>query len=449
MAVRRRNEPLSSRLFVFAFALLTSFLVAQSAEATEGEMVLTSDTTLAEDHRGTIVIEADGVTLDCGGHSILVDDGSIGIEAVVDDAVIRNCVVIGGGFIPEDWVPFLGSIHVGGSGNRVENNRVVAAVLGIYGTALFVNNVVLNSEYGFAFSGSANVVGNLAQDGGVGFYLPESRDVVLEGNRAIGNGTGYEWEADAPGITPDNVFRSNVAYRNGIGFHDGSSVTGGGSGPGGVWNVYRGNICASNGTPGEWAEDSQSRPMGLCTILGVGRFVDDDGDTFESDIEWLALEGLTKGCDPPDGIRYCPDDPVTRGELAVFLNRILGYTDDGGGDLFVDDNGRFYESAADRIKTAGVTNGCNPPINDRYCGDRPVSRGEFAALFGRAMGYTDAGSGNLFVDDDNSMFEGAIDRLATAGVTKGCNPPANNRFCPDDDMTRGQIAAFLRRAIGS
>ena len=37
-------------------------------------------------------------------------------------------------------------------------------------------------------------------------------------------------------------------------------------------------------------------------------------------------------------------------------------------------------------------------------------------------------------------------KLANAGVTRGCNPPRNDRFCPDDYVTRGQMAAFLVRA---
>ena len=36
--------------------------------------------------------------------------------------------------------------------------------------------------------------------------------------------------------------------------------------------------------------------------------------------------------------------------------------------------------------------------------------------------------------------------LAEAGITKGCNPPTNDNFCPDDPVTRAQMAAFLHRA---
>ena len=72
-----------------------------------------------------------------------------------------------------------------------------------------------------------------------------------------------------------------------------------------------------------------------------------------------------------------------------------------------------------------------------------------AAFLVRAMGYVDDGGGNRFVDDDDSVFESAIDKLATAGVTQGCNPPVNDRFCPGDNVTRGQMAAFLNRALES
>ena len=35
-----------------------------------------------------------------------------------------------------------------------------------------------------------------------------------------------------------------------------------------------------------------------------------------------------------------------------------------------------------------------------------------------------------------------------AGITKGCNPPANDSFCPEDVVTRAQMAAFIYRAFG-
>jgi hypothetical protein len=69
-----------------------------------------------------------------------------------------------------------------------------------------------------------------------------------------------------------------------------------------------------------------------------------------------------------------------------------------------------------------------------------------AAFLVRALGLT-ATNGTDFTDDDDSIFEADIEKLAAAGITAGCNPPANNQFCPDGRVTRGQMAAFLVRAL--
>jgi hypothetical protein len=51
-----------------------------------------------------------------------------------------------------------------------------------------------------------------------------------------------------------------------------------------------------------------------------------------------------------------------------------------------------------------------------------------------------------FTDVPNTnTFHNDISWLADADVTKGCNPPANTQYCPSDNVTRGQMAAFLRR----
>jgi hypothetical protein len=171
--------------------------------------------------------------------------------------------------------------------------------------------------------------------------------------------------------------------------------------------------------------------------------------TFYTDIQWLAGEGITRGCNPPDNTLFCPDDFVTRGQMAAFLVRGLGYADDGGGDRFTDDDGSVFEGDIDRLATAGVTKGCNPPDNTEFCPDDFVTRGQMAAFLVRAFGYSDDGGGDRFTDDDGSVFEGDIDRLATAGVARGCNPPDNTEFCPGDFVTRGQMAAFLARAFAA
>ena len=55
--------------------------------------------------------------------------------------------------------------------------------------------------------------------------------------------------------------------------------------------------------------------------------------------------------------------------------------------------------------------------------------------------------GGTFADDNDSIHEASIEAIADAGITKGCNPPVNDLFCPKDVVTREQMATFLVRAL--
>jgi hypothetical protein len=179
-----------------------------------------------------------------------------------------------------------------------------------------------------------------------------------------------------------------------------------------------------------------------------GTFTDDDASVHERAIEAVALAGITQGCNPPTSDRFCPGAIVTRGQMAAFLHRGLGdVLTPGPAVEFVDDNASVFEADIEWLGATGVTRGCNPPANDRFCPDDAVTRGQMAAFLVRALGLTDRGSVD-FVDDDGSVFEADIERLATAGITLGCNPPTNNRFCPEDSVTRAQMASFLARGLG-
>ena len=133
--------------------------------------------------------------------------------------------------------------------------------------------------------------------------------------------------------------------------------------------------------------------------------------------------------------------------MAAFLARAFELPD-ATIDRFIDDDGSTFEDAINKVAEAGITKGCNPPANDKYCPDDFVTRGQMAAFLVRAFGYTDDGGGGRFTDTVGHLFETAIDKLAEAGVTKGCNPPANDRFCPDSLVKRSQMASFLARAKG-
>lgn len=66
----------------------------------------------------------------------------------------------------------------------------------------------------------------------------------------------------------------------------------------------------------------------VAPLTAVAGHVFDDvpgSHTFHDNITWLADAGVTKGCNPPDNTEYCPDDNVTRGQMAAFMERFAGY----------------------------------------------------------------------------------------------------------------------------
>ena len=186
----------------------------------------------------------------------------------------------------------------------------------------------------------------------------------------------------------------------------------------------------------------------LVTLPGAAsdRFTDvPDSNIFHDDIGWLADTDITKGCNPPDNTEFCPADNVTRGQMAAFFVRGLDLTDSTGGTDFTDTDGNVFENDILLLSASGITKGCNPPDNTEYCPEREVTRGEMAAFFVRALGLSDT-AGTDFTDTNGHLFEADILRLSASGITKGCNPPANDEFCPDDPITREQMAAFFHRA---
>jgi hypothetical protein len=180
-------------------------------------------------------------------------------------------------------------------------------------------------------------------------------------------------------------------------------------------------------------------------ILLQGTFIDDNQSPHQNGIEAIAALGITQGCNPPTNNRFCPNREMSRAEAATFLARALKLPDDGN-DYFTDDDGHPLEGGINRIAAAGITAGCNPPANTKFCPDRHLTRAEFAAFIVRGLNLPQT-STNYFTDDNGHVLENAINAIAEAGITVGCNPPANTWFCPQRVLTRGETATLLTRAL--
>lgn len=111
----------------------------------------------------------------------------------------------------------------------------------------------------------------------------------------------------------------------------------------------------------------------------VDYFSDDDGRSAEDYINRVRHAEIAFGC---GGDSYCPDRIVTRAMMAVFLARGFGLPE-GATDHFTDDDGIGAEPSINAIADAGITHGCNVP--DGFCPDRQVTRGMMAVFLERAI----------------------------------------------------------------
>jgi hypothetical protein len=167
-------------------------------------------------------------------------------------------------------------------------------------------------------------------------------------------------------------------------------------------------------------------------------FTDIAGHRFEGEIAWLYQRGITGGC---SATRFCPGASVTREQMASFLVRALDLPPTNE-DFFVDDEASTLETNINRLAASGITGGCAP---QRFCPKAVVTREQMASFLARAFALPPT-TEDFFLDDETSSHETSINRLAASGITGGCTADA---YCPKALVTRGQMAAFLERALFS
>jgi germination protein M len=170
-----------------------------------------------------------------------------------------------------------------------------------------------------------------------------------------------------------------------------------------------------------------------------GTFIDDDGSAHEPDIEALAAAGITKGCAPE---LYCPDDPVTRGQMASFILRSVDGLVPATRDWFPDDAGSVHEADIDVIAENGITLGYT---DGRFGPLDPVTRGQMASFLVRALRDLAPATKDWFPDDAGSVHEADIDVIAENGIALGY---ADGTFRPHASISRAEMASMLVRALG-
>lgn len=162
----------------------------------------------------------------------------------------------------------------------------------------------------------------------------------------------------------------------------------------------------------------------------------------------LGLWGITGGCGA--GI-FCPGNQTTRGQMAAFVVRSIY------GEQFTPPSTPYFTDVPathpqfayiQKLRELGITQGCTAV---KFCPDDTVTRvqaavfvirAKFGPLFGDNFSFPSAAYfSDVAAADPRFPF---VQKLRELGVTQGC---ASGRFCPEDPVTREQMAVFLVRAF--
>jgi len=161
----------------------------------------------------------------------------------------------------------------------------------------------------------------------------------------------------------------------------------------------------------------------------------------------LSAAGITAGCSTSPLI-YCPENSVTRAEMAIFLEKGMrgsAYTPPAGTGLVFADVPLSYWAVnwIEKLFADSITAGCG---SGNYCPDDSVTRAQMAIFLLKAKhgaAYTPPAAVGIFDDVPTSYWAANwIEQLYAEGITGGCSL-SPLLYCPDDAVTRAEMAVFL------
>jgi uncharacterized repeat protein (TIGR01451 family) len=170
---------------------------------------------------------------------------------------------------------------------------------------------------------------------------------------------------------------------------------------------------------------------------------------FHDFVNTIARNGVTAGCGSGN---FCPEAPNTRAQMAVFLLKSKFGADHVPPDpvgIFDDvpvDNP--FAPWIEEIAALQITAGCG---GANYCPNAPVTRSQMAVFLLKALLGFDyvppLQTGTLFGDVPSEYFAAAyIEDLYNRGITGGCQS-SPLLYCPATSVTRGQMSVFLTRTF--
>ncbi len=208
------------------------------------------------------------------------------------------------------------------------------------------------------------------------------------------------------------------------------------------FGLYRAQVKSTNDTPS---------PLPTISVYFTKAFWDVPRGSFaDAFIHGLAGARVTKGC---GGGNFCPNDPVSRAEMAIMVVRGIhgpDFVPPPAVGIFADVVISDTDNTADYIEqlyTDGVVAGCavGPPL--LYCPNSLVNRAQMAVFISAGILLPPVNPPTGYFTDMAGYHwaDGYAEALFNAGITAGCG---SHIFCPSTNITRAQLSVWLVTGLG-
>ena len=199
----------------------------------------------------------------------------------------------------------------------------------------------------------------------------------------------------------------------------------------------------------DFATASPRAPTTACPSDGPAAPFDDldTAATHVAAIACVAAHRIASGTGPRT---YTPLGEASRAQMATFLERLLlaaGTAVPGNApDAFSDDDTSIHQPAINRLAAMGIVGGVG---GGRYDPEGRVTRAQMATFLARAVWVATDGAvmgaeHDYFVDDSIDVHEANINVVAELGIAGGV---ARDTYNPGGRVSRAQMASFLARAL--
>lgn len=187
----------------------------------------------------------------------------------------------------------------------------------------------------------------------------------------------------------------------------------------------------------------------LCTILIISLLMTTAlaatfsdvpaGKWYSAGVEYCASQGYVSGYS--DGT-FKPGNNITRAELAVVMNKMLGLKSPANNTFSDVPSGKWFTEPILNCVKAGVITGYS---GKSFGPSDPVTREQAAVIMAQAFQVEKSSGRSSFADDGQiaSWAVGYVKAMNAKGLISGTG---NNRFSPKDKVTRGQICTIINTA---